>query len=67
MTPWATCRSALDEPCTMAPPDTLRRHIEAVEDEAGCLLVVAHNPGVHLLAYRVSDRERGLAVRHWTG
>lgn len=30
--------------------DTLRRHVEAVEDEAGCLLLVAHNPGVHLLA-----------------
>ena len=29
---------------------TLRRHIEGAEDEAGCLMVVAHNPGVHLLA-----------------
>lgn len=29
---------------------TLRRHIEAAEDEAGCLMVVAHNPGIHLLA-----------------
>lgn len=33
-----------------AGPDTLRRQVEAVEDEAGCLMVVAHNPGVHLLA-----------------
>jgi phosphohistidine phosphatase len=30
--------------------DTLRRLIEAAEDDAGCLMVVAHNPGVHLLA-----------------
>lgn len=30
--------------------DVLRRLVEAAEDEAGCLLVVAHNPGVHLLA-----------------
>ena len=30
--------------------DALRRLIEAVEDEAGCLMLVAHNPGVHLLA-----------------
>lgn len=30
--------------------ETLRRHVEAVEDEAGCLMVVAHNPGIHLLA-----------------
>lgn len=30
--------------------DTLRRFVEAAEDDAGCLLVVAHNPGVHLLA-----------------
>lgn len=30
--------------------DILRRLIEAAEDEAGCLMVVAHNPGVHLLA-----------------
>ncbi len=33
-----------------AAPDTIRRHIEAVEDQAGCLLVMAHNPGIHLLA-----------------
>jgi len=39
-----------DEPLYNGSADTLRRHIEAVEDEAGCLLVVAHNPGVHLLA-----------------
>ena len=30
--------------------DTLRRFVEASEDEVGCLIVVAHNPGVHLLA-----------------
>lgn len=30
--------------------DTLRRLVEGVEDEAGCLIVVAHNPGIHLLA-----------------
>ena len=30
--------------------DALRRLVEAVEDEAGCLMVVAHNPGIHLLA-----------------
>lgn len=39
-----------DDPLYNGSADTLRRHIEAVEDEAGCLLVVAHNPGVHLLA-----------------
>lgn len=31
-------------------PEILRRLVEASEDEAGCLMVVAHNPGVHLLA-----------------
>ncbi len=30
--------------------DTLRRLIEAAEDDAGCLMLVAHNPGVHVLA-----------------
>ncbi len=30
--------------------DTLRRHVENAEDDAGCLMLVAHNPGVHLLA-----------------
>ena len=30
--------------------DVLRRLVEGAEDEAGCLMVVAHNPGVHLLA-----------------
>jgi phosphohistidine phosphatase len=33
-----------------ASPDTLRRFVEASEDEVGCLIVVAHNPGIHLLA-----------------
>ena len=39
-----------DEALYNAPADTVRRMIEAVEEEAGCLLVVAHNPGIHLLA-----------------
>lgn len=39
-----------DEPLYNASADTLRRAVEAVEDEAGTLLVLAHNPGVHLLA-----------------
>ncbi len=30
--------------------DTLRRLVGDAEDEAGCLMVVAHNPGVHVLA-----------------
>ncbi|WP_395942671.1 SixA phosphatase family protein [Brevundimonas sp.] len=33
-----------------AASDTLRRFVEASEDEAGCLMVLAHNPGVHVLA-----------------
>jgi len=33
-----------------APSETLRRFVEDSEDEAGCLLVLAHNPGVHVLA-----------------
>lgn len=33
-----------------APPDAIRRLVEAAEDQAGCLLVMAHNPGVHALA-----------------
>ena len=39
-----------DETLYNASADALRRMVEAVEDEAGCLLVVAHNPGIHLLA-----------------
>ena len=34
-----------------ASADVLRRHVEASEDDTGCLLVLAHNPGVHLLAF----------------
>ena len=30
--------------------DTLRRLVEAAGDDAGCLMLVAHNPGVHVLA-----------------
>lgn len=33
-----------------APTDLLRRFVEASEDQAGCLMILAHNPGVHLLA-----------------
>jgi phosphohistidine phosphatase len=33
-----------------APADVLRGFVEASEEEAGCLLVLAHNPGVHALA-----------------
>lgn len=39
-----------DEPLYNGGSETLRRYVEAGEDEAGCLMVVAHNPGVHLLA-----------------
>ena len=34
-----------------ASADVLRRHVEATEEEAGCLLVMAHNPGIHILAH----------------
>jgi phosphohistidine phosphatase len=33
-----------------APSEVLRRFVEDNEDQAGCLLVLAHNPGVHVLA-----------------
>ena len=39
-----------DEPLYNGGAGTLRRFVEAAEDEAGCLMVVAHNPGIHLLA-----------------
>jgi phosphohistidine phosphatase len=39
-----------DEPLYNGSANALREAIEAIEDEAGCLIVVAHNPGIHLLA-----------------
>lgn len=39
-----------DEALYNGDADTLRHLVEDVEDDAGCLMVVAHNPGVHLLA-----------------
>jgi phosphohistidine phosphatase len=39
-----------NEPLYNGGSETLRRFVEAAEDEAGCLMVVAHNPGIHLLA-----------------
>lgn len=33
-----------------ASADVLRRAVETVEDAAGCLMLIAHNPGVHQLA-----------------
>ncbi|HEX8661309.1 MAG TPA: histidine phosphatase family protein [Brevundimonas sp.] len=38
------------EPLYNGGSDTLRRYIVGAEDEAGCLMVVGHNPGVHVLA-----------------
>ncbi|KQW82561.1 SixA phosphatase family protein [Brevundimonas sp. Root1279] len=38
------------DPLYNGPADILRRYIEDAEDAAGCLMVVAHNPGVHVLA-----------------
>ncbi len=39
-----------DAPLYNGSAAVLRRMVEAAEDEAGCLLVLAHNPGIHLLA-----------------
>jgi phosphohistidine phosphatase len=39
-----------DEPLYNGDSDALRLLVEAAEDQAGCLMMVAHNPGVHLLA-----------------
>ena len=39
-----------DAPLYNGSAETLRRFVEAGEEEAGCLMVVAHNPGIHLLA-----------------
>ena len=33
-----------------ASTDLLRRFVEANEEQAGCMMILAHNPGVHLLA-----------------
>jgi phosphohistidine phosphatase len=33
-----------------ASPEVIRRLVQDAEDQTGCLLVVAHNPGVHLAA-----------------
>lgn len=39
-----------DQPLYNGAADALRLLVEAAEDQAGCLMMVAHNPGVHLLA-----------------
>lgn len=35
-----------------AEAERLNRLVEEFEDQAGCLIVIAHNPGIHLLALR---------------
>lgn len=40
----------LDDGLYNASADLLRSRIEAIEDQAGCLLILGHNPGVHDLA-----------------
>lgn len=34
-----------------APAEAIRSFVERAEEEAGCLLILAHNPGVHILAH----------------
>lgn len=40
----------VDDALYNAPAVALRLAVEMAEDEAGCLLLIAHNPGVHQLA-----------------
>jgi phosphohistidine phosphatase len=58
-----------DEPLYNGGAGTLRHLIEKVEDEAGCLMVVAHNPGVHLLAveYLVEGAASPAVLERMTG
>jgi len=45
--PWLEVEAALYN----ADAATLRRHVEAAEDRCGSLFLIAHNPGVHQLAF----------------
>lgn len=49
--------------------DSLRGLIEATEDDAGCLMVVAHNPGIHLLAveYLIENAASPAALDRMSG
>ena len=58
-----------DAPLYNGSAETLRRLIDASADAAGCLLVVAHNPGVHLLAveYLVESAASPAALDRMSG
>ena len=47
-----------------ADADVLRHAAEAMEDSAGCLMIVAHNPGVHdlVLALAIETSASGAAL-----
>src|SRR5690606_28615614 len=49
--------------------DALRRLVEQIEDEAGCLMLVAHNPGIHVLAmeYLIESAASPAALDRMTG
>ncbi len=54
---WEAMRDALGDVEVRIEPrlydattDVLRRFVQDAEDQAGCLLILAHNPGVQLLA-----------------
>lgn len=49
--------------------DTLRRLVEAAEEDAGCLMVVAHNPGIHVLAveYLIESAASPSVLERMTG
>ena len=49
--------------------DTLRRLVESAEEEAGCLMVVAHNPGIHVLAveYLIESAASPSVLERMTG
>lgn len=58
-----------DEALYNAGAEALRQAVEAVEDKAGCLIVIAHNPGVHLLAveYLVESAASPAVLERMTG
>lgn len=47
------CEATFDRALYHAEAGAIRRAIEAVQDEAGVLIVVGHNPGLHQAAYEL--------------
>ena len=57
-----TARVEFDPELYLASTESLLDRLPWIEDEVGCVLLVAHNPGIGLLAHKLAERGDAAAL-----